>query len=250
MRTKHFDLQMPDGVCDCFAAFPSDGKKHSGVLFFMDGYGPRDYLYDMARKLAALGYFVLLPNLFYRLRRAPVVDGKFPATPETIGPMREQIMQLFTKHDPESNVSDTASFLEFLANQPEVANGTVGVTGYCMGGALALKVAAKYPHRVSAAASFHGGRLATDAPTSPHRFAKSIRAKVYVAHADRDPSMPANEIEKLKSAFDEAGVKYESEIYEGASHGFTMADLPAYQPEALQRHWDKLEELFSSELVQ
>jgi carboxymethylenebutenolidase len=96
---------------------------------------------------------------------------------------------------------------------------------------------------VAAAASFHGGNLASDAPESPHRLAGEIQAEVYVAHADQDRSMPPEQMERLEQAL--AGVTHRAELYEGARHGFTMADLEVYDERADERHWRELLGLLS-----
>jgi carboxymethylenebutenolidase len=130
-----------------------------------------------------------------------------------------------------------------------VRPGKIGVTGYCMGGGLALKTAEHFPERIAVAASFHAGRLATDAPTSPHLLLNQVKARLYFGHADADESMPAEQIKRLETALAAAKLRYESEIYSGAVHGFTMADLPAYNEAAFNRHWEKLAELLSAELL-
>ena len=135
---------------------------------------------------------------------------------------------------------DAAAYLGFLATDDHVSAGAVGTVGYCMGGALALRTAALAPERVGAVASFHAGRLATDAPDSPHRSFAGIRGEVYVAHADNDGSMPPEQQDLVERTLSEAGVTHRAELYAGAAHGFTMADTAAYDEAATDRHWDNL----------
>ena len=234
------DLQTPDGACDAFLAYPEDKGPWPAVLFLMDAFGPRAWLYEMAKTIASRGYFVLLPNLFYRVRRAPVVDLKFPLRPEDMPEALKQIMPFFQSFSPELGMRDAGAFFEFLARQKQVLPGKIGITGYCLGGRLAVLTAGTYPDRVAAAASFHAAGMATDAPASPHRLLGRVQAELYIAHADYDKNNPPEQIERLKKALDEAGVRCEAELYSGASHGFTMADLPAYNEAALKRHWEKL----------
>lgn len=248
MKAFKVDITTSDGVCDCYVAYPEEEGTHPGVLFYMDGYGPREYLYEMAQKLASHGYYVLLPNLLYRIRKAPVVDANFPLTEAEIPKVRKQLMSLLKSFDPEDAVKDARVFLDFLSTQKQVLPDRIGVTGYCMGGGMAVRTAAEYPERIRVAASFHGGRLATDAPNSPHLLLDKIKARLYFAHADQDASMPLEGIERLNKALDQSNLDYEAEIYAGALHGFTMADLPAYNKEALERHWKKLFQLFDDEL--
>jgi carboxymethylenebutenolidase len=244
MKTQMTDIKTQDGTCDAFIAYPEDNGTYPAVLFFMDGFGLRDHLYEMAKTIASRGFYVLLPNMFYRLGRAPVVDITFPVRLEDMPEIRKKLMPMFKSYDPESGMRDTAVFLDFLARQKQVKPGLTGIAGYCMGGGLAIRAAALYPDRIAVAASFHGGSLATDAPNSPHLLLNRIKAELYFAFADNDTSMPPEQIERLRGALEKAGIRYEAELYSGAAHGFTMADLPAYNEAALKRHWKKLFELF------
>jgi carboxymethylenebutenolidase len=243
LKTQTIDIKTQDGTCDAFIAYPQGNGPYSAVLFLMDGFGLRDYLYEMAKTIADQGFYVLLPNMFYRIRKAPVTDIKFPVRPEDMPEVSKQLMSLFQNFNPEMSMRDTSVFLDFLANQKEVRPGPVFVTGYCMGGGLAIRAAALFPDKISVAASFHAGKLATDEPNSPHLLLGRIKAILYIAHADNDKSMPPAQIERLNKALQQSGIRYEAELYSGAAHGFTMADLPAYNEAALKRHWKKLFEL-------
>jgi len=143
---------------------------------------------------------------------------------------------------------DTAAFLNFLGPQPFVAGEKVGCVGYCMGGGFALSAAGTFPERVAAAASFHGGRLATDHTDSPHLLAEKMRAEVYVGVAGIDPHFPDDERQRLEDALDAAGVRSVVEVYSGAHHGFAVPGLPVYDREASERHWQRLLELFGRTL--
>jgi carboxymethylenebutenolidase len=202
----------------------------------------------MAKTIASRGYYVLLPNMFYRIRRAPLSDINFPVRVEDLPEARKKLMLLFQNYNPEMGMRDTAVILDFLAQQKQVLPGPIGITGYCFGGGLAIRAAALFPERVAAAASFHGANLATDTLESPHRLLGQIKAEIYIAHADQDQSMPPEQIERLRAALAQSGIRYEEELYSGASHGFTMVDLPAYNKDALKRHWKKLFELFERSL--
>jgi carboxymethylenebutenolidase len=123
-------------------------------------------------------------------------------------------------------------------------------TGYCMGARLSLRTAGAYPERVAAAAGFHGGGLATDAPDSPHLVADRVAAELYFGHADRDHSLPPEQIERLNAALTEARVRFQAEVYEGARHGYTQADTSSYNADAAERHWNELLALFERTLPQ
>ncbi|MGA5564565.1 dienelactone hydrolase family protein [Streptomyces platensis] len=242
------DIATPDGAADAYLAHPDDGTPHPGVLFYMDAYGLRPALKEMARRLAGHGYTVLVPNVLYRAGRAPVVD-----LPDFIGPSeRSEVFQrlspVMRALTPDRAMRDAGAYLDWLAASPLVTDGPMGTTGYCMGGVLGIRTAAAYPDRIGAAASFHAGRLVTDAEDSPHRLAGRSTAELYFGHADHDHSMPADQIAHLERALDADGVTYRSELYEGARHGYTQTDTAAYNSEADQRHWRTLLELFGRRL--
>ena len=157
-------------------------------------------------------------------------------------------MALVSSVTEEDAATDTEAMLDFLAAQPEVADTKVGTTGYCMGGGLALNAAGRFPDRVGAAASFHGGQIATTAPDSPHLLAGSMKATVYVAGAENDASFDAEQFERLSTALTDAGVDHTLVTYP-AAHGFAVPDNPTYDEAAAARHWQALEELYGSTLA-
>ncbi|GAB1643647.1 dienelactone hydrolase family protein [Krasilnikovia sp. MM14-A1259] len=240
MRKVMVEIATEDGAADAYLARPDGIGPWPGVLIYQDAFGLRPRLFEMADRIAARGYVVLAPNLLYRAGRAPLFDLSGLSDPEQRGRIFEQVKPLIMKLDDETITRDTRAYLDFLGVQEGVAPGRVAIVGYCMGGTNAVRAASAFPDRIGALASFHGGRLATDAPDSPHRLAGRIRAEAYFAHADQDPSMNAEQIEALERALDAAGVRYRSEIYPGAQHGFTMADTAAYQAEGERRHWENL----------
>ncbi len=246
MADATLDVELPDGRCDCYVSHPDEGGPFPAVLFFMDGFGVRPVLQRMADRIAAWGLYVLQPNLLYRHGRAPLFEVAEMLKPEN----RPALMQLVRSVTPELVVRDAGKLLEFLATQPQVdPDCHMGLVGYCMGGSMAVRTAAEYPRRIAAAASFHAGRLVTDEPTSPHRLVGQITAALYFGHADQDQGMPLAAIEQLEAALQEAGTRYQSELYEGARHGFTMPDLPAYDEAACEQHWDRLWSLFERTLL-
>jgi carboxymethylenebutenolidase len=247
-HTSTVDIPTPDGVADGILAVPDGEGPWPGVLVYMDAFGPRPRLEEMAARVASEGYVVVVPNVFYRHGRAPVVDLPDLSVPENRSAIFEKLGPIMQTLTPELAMRDAAAYLEFLAGDDRVATGPVGTVGYCMGGALALRTAARFPDRVAAVASYHGGRLATDAADSPHREFGAIRAEVYIAHADNDGSMPPEQQQLVAQTLDEAGVGYRAEQYDGAPHGFTMADTAMYDAAATERHWDTLLDLFARTL--
>lgn len=239
MPTKMLHIPTTDGQADAFAAFPEGGERHPGVLMYSDAFGVRPVLREMAHDLAEHGYYVLVPNLYYRHGPAPVVE-----LPEYIGEdirpaVVAQLMPLLKAHTTTERVlRDADAYLQFLAAQPEVSAGPVAVTGYCIGTLLALRAAAAHPDQVAAVAGFHPGFVVTDAPDSPHRLVPKLTAEVHLGLAEGDLSPEV--ISELSQALDAAGLGHTCEIYPGTVHGFTMADTDAFSPSALQRHWERL----------
>ena len=247
MPAKTLQIPTTDGQADAFAAFPDDDERHPGVLMYPDIFGLRPVLKEMARELAGHGYYVLVPNLFYRHGPAPVIE-----LPEHIGgeirpALITKLMPFVREHTIERALSDADAYLRFLSTQPEVSAGAVGVFGYCMGGVLALRTAAAHPEQVAAVAGFHSGNLITSAPDSPHRLVPELTAQVHLGHAEGD--MRPEAIEELNQALDAAGIGYTSEVYPGTVHGFTMSDTSAFNPSALQLHWDRLLALLDGALA-
>ncbi|MEU9631913.1 dienelactone hydrolase family protein [Streptomyces luteogriseus] len=237
------DITTADGTADAYLAHPDDGAAHPAVLVFMDAFGLRPQLRSMADRLAAEGYTVLVPNLFHRHGRAPLFG-----LPEFIDPgarpeMFERIVPVMQALTPDLAMRDAGAYLSWLDGHPAVADGPVALTGYCMGARLSLLTAGTYPERVAAAAGFHGGRLATDTPESPHLVADKVTAELYFGHADQDPSLPEEQIRRLEETLTSAGVRHRCEVYTGAPHGFTQADTASYHREGDERHWSALLDL-------
>ncbi|MEU1003126.1 dienelactone hydrolase family protein [Streptomyces tibetensis] len=237
MPIKALQIPTADGPADAFAAFPEQGGPHPGVLMYMDGFGIRPVLREMARELAGHGYYVLVPNVFHRHGPAPVIElpghigeGARPA-------LIARLMPLIEAHTDERVLSDADAYLRFLTSRPEVAAGPVAVTGYCFGGLLAMRTAAAHPGQVAAVAGFHGP-VGGGGPEGLHRLLSRITAEVHLGHAESDLTPEA--LGELDQALRAAGVDYTSEIYPGTVHGFTMSDTDAFDPAALQRHWDRL----------
>jgi carboxymethylenebutenolidase len=248
MRKTTVDVPTADGVADAYLVVPDGDGPYPGVLVFMDAFGLRPRLYEMAERIAERGYAVLAPNLLYRSSRSPVVDTSNLADPEERGKVFGKLMPMMQLVDTAAITRDTQAYLDFLAAQDGVSAGPDAIVGYCMGGLNALKAIEAYPDRIVALASFHGARLATEEPDSPHLQVGKIKGEVYFAHADHDHSMPQEQIDRLEAALDAADVRFRSEIYPGAEHGFTMADTAAYSAEAEKRHWEKLFELLDQTL--
>ncbi|MDJ0363468.1 dienelactone hydrolase family protein [Rhodococcus sp. H29-C3] len=246
MPTKNLQIPTTDGEADSFAAFPGYGDQHPGVLLYPDVFGVRSELEDRARELAERGYYVLVPNLYYRHGPAPIVR-----LPEHIGEevrpaVVAQLLPLVEAHTAERAVRDAEAYLMFLNAQPEVSAGPVAVIGYCMGGVLAIRTAAAHPDKVAAVAAFHPGSLVTDGADSAHRLLSTLTAQVHLGHAEGD--MTPEDHDVLQQSLDAANLDYTSEIYPDTIHGYTMSDTDAFNASALQHHWDRLLPLLDSAL--
>ncbi|MEW2499791.1 dienelactone hydrolase family protein [Amycolatopsis sp. NPDC047767] len=240
MRKEKVDVPAADGVADSYLVVP-DGGPHPGVLLFIDAFGLRPRIEEMAERIAEAGYAVLAPNLLYRGGRAPQIDVAELGDPDKRGEIFGKIMPQIQALGTDNAIQrDAEKYLDFFAAQEGVAQGPVVITGYCMGGTNALRVIEAFPERVKAIAAFHAGGVVTDAPDSAHLGVGSITGEVYFGHADQDHSMSAEQIKTLEAALDEAGVTYRSEVYEGATHGYTMTDTAAYDEAGEKRHWENL----------
>lgn len=239
-------IKTADGTCPVSIFRPDGGAgPWPAVIMYMDGLGPRPALFQMGERLAGHGYYVLLPDLFYRL--GPYETPPFSLFQDPV--KRQHWMETYIANANQANVMrDTRAFLEFLSAQADVKQPKVGTTGYCMGGGLSLAAAAFFPDRVAAAASYHGGRLATDAPDSPHLLAPKIKARLYIAGAPEDWGVNEEVKQKLEHALTAAGVDHTLVTYEGTRHGWVPADLPMHNPPAAERHWTTLVELLDSSL--
>jgi len=237
MSGEIIDVRTQDGVADAYLSRPDDGEEHPGVLLMVDAFGLRAQIERMADRIAAKGFAVLAPNVFYRAGRAPVIPLENLDDPERRGALFERIRPLMQELTTERIVADGGAYLDRLE---EVARGPVAITGYCMGGRLGWRIAAAYPDRVAALGAFHTGGLVTEDEDSPYRSAGELKAEIYLGHADNDQSMTPEQIETLGRALEEAGAHYRAELYVGAAHGYTMADTPAYDEAAAERHFTEL----------
>jgi carboxymethylenebutenolidase len=215
------------------------------VILFMDAFGIRPQLAGMAQRLATTGYFVVVPNLYYRAGPFAPFDPKL-VTVE--GPERDRFKGMIQSITGTTVMRDTGAVLSMIDAQPSARPGGIGVVGYCMGGGFALSAAGTFPDRVVAAASFHGGSLATDKPDSAHRLANRMRAKVYVGVAEIDASFSPEQQARLEKALSEGGVDFSIEIYKGAKHGFAVTGHLVYDRDSSERHWQRLLHLFKETL--
>jgi carboxymethylenebutenolidase len=244
MPRKDIDIKTADGSAKAGLFLPNTRPEpvRSGVVVYMDAFGPRPALDEMAERLADLGHAVLVPDLFYRHGSYGPFDAKTAFSDERTA---TQIRKMMAETTQAMSEVDTGAFLDVLADEGVER---FGLVGYCMGGARALNAAARHAGRILAAASFHGGNLASDAPDSPHRRAAEIQARVYVGVAGVDKSFPPEQSARLAQALREVEVDHIIENYVGKSHGWAVPDHGVFDAEGAERHWSRLATLFRETL--
>ena len=252
---SNVQVKTPDGACDAVFIHPSSGS-HPGVLIWPDAFGLRPAMRDIGKRIAAEGYSVLVPNPFYRLAKAPVIQDPSSFSFQNPTDMAKLQPLMASINAPGAAEKDAAAFIAFLDAQPQVNKARkIGTQGYCMGGPLVVRTAAEVPNRVGAGASFHGGGLVTNTPASPHLLAPKITARMYFGVASNDDSRQPDAKDKLREAFAAAKVPAEIEVYPGALHGWCVPDMPGqngapiYSKPDAERAWSKLVALYKSALA-
>jgi carboxymethylenebutenolidase len=247
MSETKVEASAADGKAEAYLYTPSNGNgPWPGVIFLTDIMGIRDANLGMAKRIAEHGYVVLVPNIFYRVTRLPVVDFELKMgderTMKRMGELRAGLSS--AQMGP-----DGAAYADFLLAQQSVKGSRVAVAGYCFTGTMAIRTAAAAPDKIAAAASFHGGGLYTDRPDSPHLLLPKIKARLYFGHAIEDRGMTPEAIEKLETLLKSWPGRSESETYEGAHHGWTVPGRAGIYNEAqAERHYVKLFELLDGTL--
>ncbi len=241
MIEHDIDIDLADGRARTFIAYPDENGAYPLVVFAMDAPGKREELHDMARRLAGAGYYVVLPNLYYR-----EVDEFNMTMP---GATRERLMELMGNLTNRMIVEDVGAVIAYGAQQTACDTNKVGIVGYCMSGPFAFAAANAFPGQIEAAASIHGVRLCTDAPDSPHRDADKASAELYFGCAEHDDWAPPEMVEALDKHLSSVGAAYKIEWYPDTQHGFVFPQREGmYNEAAAERHWEVLFDLFGRKL--
>ncbi len=243
MIELHIDIPTADGAMNSFVVHPEEGGPHPVVLFYMDALGKREELHDMARRLAAVGYCVVLPNLYYRRTRDFWLRERVePAMTEMMGHMYSLTNALVAQ--------DTQAMLDFVDALPAANASRIGAVGYCMSGPFVMAAAATYPGRISAIAAFHPALMVTAQPDSPHLMAPRIVCDTYIGCAQTDKWASPEDITTLQSALQAAGTPHRVEWYPGTEHGFVFPNRTGiYHQAGAERHWERLFSLFGRSLL-
>ena len=241
MIEKHLDIPTADGAMNSFVVYPEERGPHPVVMFYMDAPGKREELHDMARRLASVGYYVVLPNLYYRQTREFVLVRDEPGMAAMFVLMNHLTNGLV--------VRDTEALLRFVDAQPEADSSRLGAVGYCMSGPFVMAAAASFPDRIKSIASIHGANLVTDRDDSAHRMAPRIKCESYFACAEIDKWAPRDIVEKLQAALVAGGTPHRIEWYPAVEHGFVFPRRTGiYDMPAAERHWERLFDLFGRTL--
>jgi len=244
MIDQQIDIPTKDGQTTTFITHPERGGPHPVIIFYMDAPAVREELRDMARRLGTSGYYVMLPNLYYR---SGVMElGPLPADPESAE--RKRMRQLMASINIPLVMEDTTALLAYADGQSAARKDIVGSVGYCMSGQYAINAATHFPGRVKAAASIYGVQLATDQPDSPHLAGRKIKAELYFGCAETDIYAPMETIEKVRQTMKADGANAEVEIYPGTHHGFAFPKRTTRPPPSVKRHWERLLALYRRNL--
>jgi carboxymethylenebutenolidase len=245
MIEQTVDIPTKDGRTTTFIVHPERDGPHPIVLFFMDAPAIREELRDMARRIGTAGYYVMLPNLYYRRGVMELAD--LPPLPEQEA--RARMFDLMGSITIPLVMDDADALLNYADRDPAASKGAAGAIGYCMSGQYAINAAARHPERIACAASVYGVQLVTDAPDSPHLAAQKAKAELYFACAEHDAYAPLEMVEALDAALKSSAVNAEVELYPGVHHGFAFPQRTAvYDKAAAERHWERLFALFRRNL--
>ena len=245
MIEQTVEIATKDGATTTFITHPERGGPYPIILFFMDAPAIREELRDMARRIAAVGYYVMLPNLYYR--RGVMEMADLPPLPEAEA--RARMFDFMGSLSISLIMDDADALLDFADRDPAASPGPAGAIGYCMSGQYAINAAARHPERIRCAASLYGVQLVTDAPDSPHLAARKAKAEFYFACAEHDTWAPLEMVRDLEASLKESGVNAEVELYMGVHHGFAFPQRGAvYDKPAAERHWERLFGLFARNL--
>jgi len=239
----HLDIRTPDGAMNTFVTHPEEGGSFPVVLFYMDAPGKREELHDMARRIGTVGYYVVLPNLYYRETREFVFERTDEGMKKMFDTARHLSIDLIMR--------DTQAMLDFVDAEKAADADRLGAVGYCMSGPFTFAAASRFPDRVRCAASIYGANLMTKRDDSPHLRADQIRGEMYFACAEIDHYAPKETIDALDAHLKQCDINYRLEWYPGAEHGFAFPDRgEIYHKASAERHWERLFALFDRNLRQ
>jgi carboxymethylenebutenolidase len=243
---------MASGAMETFMTHPQENAPFPAVIVFMDVWGIREELFDIARRIATVGYCCMVPDFYYRqgkIRhefrdenfRMITLDRLDPETQETVLAPSRKLSDAMV-------VEDTASLLEFLDHGEPVRAGPMGCIGYCMGGRHVFRAAANFPERFRASVSLHGTELVTNRADSPHLSVKKAEGELYCGFGEEDRFTPALTIDAIETALRNCKAKFAYEVHKGADHGYALPDRDVYDKHAANRDWEVIFQMFQRRL--
>ncbi len=247
MQERIVDIPTRDGQMNSWIFHPDKPGPHPVVILYMDSVGIREELCDMARRLSTVGYYVLMPNLYYRMVRSVDIDADRLSDP-AYAQTREHMWTLNRSLSNTMIEQDTEAMLAFLDAEPQARSAQIGVVGYCLSGRFVFRVAGRFPDRIAASASIYGARLVTDLPDSAHLLAEHIKGEMYFACAEFDDYISQDALNSIQAQIDRYKINARIEMYPEAHHGFAFPQRRVYHKPSSERHWERLFELFGRNL--
>jgi carboxymethylenebutenolidase len=252
MEERLVEIRTASATMEAFVTHPREGGPFAPVVLYMDVWGLREELFDVARRIGTVGYYCVVPDLYYRqgkVRHEFRDENNHMISMERLDDARKELvrkpMRALTD---EMVVEDTRSLLEFMDAREPVRGGAVGALGYCMGGRHVLRVAGAFPDRFRACASLHGTRLVTDGDDSPHFSAMKAQGELYCGFAEHDPYAPMSTVKTLAETLRHAGLSYRYEVHNGTEHGYTLPDRDIYDKSAANRDWELIFAMFHRQI--
>ncbi len=252
MKERIVEVETPDGLMETFITHPEQGGPFPPVVVFMDVWGVREQLFDIARRIGTVGYAVVVPNFYYRKGgitfdyRHP--DGKTISLKALDAAEQEKILAFLSHLTDELAVSDTGAVLDYLASDEAVRPGPAGSVGYCLGGRLVIRAAGAYPGAFRASASLHGTRLVTETPESPHLDASRMTGEIYCGFGELDRYTPPDVIAAVRDSFAGTAVDYRDQVHRGADHGYAIPDRDVFDKTAAERDWEQIFAMYHHQL--
>lgn len=252
MQGRTVEIETPDGRMGTFITHPEQGGPFPPVVVFMDVWGVREQLFDIARRIATVGYVALVPNFYYR-KGGITFDFRHPdGTTISLSALdkaqQDEILDYLSHLTDARAVSDTGAIVEFMASDEAVRPGPVGSIGYCLGGRLVIRAAGAYPDAFQAGASLHGTRLVTDAPDSPHLDAAKMKGEIYCGFGELDHYTPPQVIAAVRDSFAAAAVEYHDLVHLQSNHGYAIPDRDVFDKAAADRDWERIFAMYQRRL--
>lgn len=252
MRERRVEIPTRDGAMETFVAHPCENGPFPAVIVYMDIWGVREELFDIARRIATVGYYCMVPDLYYRqgkVRNEYRNEKNRMISLDSLDKQKKEIVYAPLRQLTDAMVvEDTGSILEFVDRGEPVRPKVLGSIGYCMGGRHVFRVAAAFPDRFRASASLHGTELVTDRDDSPHRSAMKAEGELYCGFAEKDQFSPAPLIRTLDQSLKDGNVKYRYEVHEGADHGYALPDRDVFDKRAANRDWELIFAMFHRQI--